>query len=116
MGPEDRKVFERIADGLENFQKPRSFLGITFKDLLVAGGVIVAILSFYIRTGDTLERLGKSNEYFTGFVQNSDSYHSASTGTLFYQGKPANPGYDSWRSVKPENSEIRIVPPKTQGV
>ena len=81
-GPEHRHSPVAVVD-------PPRFFGLAFRDFVYLIGIGIAILTFYIRTDDTIKELKMTNAYLVTFSKNSDNYHSSATGLPFEQGRPS---------------------------
>ena len=73
--------------------QPNRFFGLAPETWIKIGGFLIAIVLFYARTDDFMKTQAELNKFMIKYVQNSDAYHSASTGFEFEQGRPTGRSY-----------------------
>lgn len=97
--PDERdhsEIEDLLLDISNKLSQPKEvrFFGFRLQELIILLGMLFSVYGFYLRTDDAMKRLVASTDWLMDFSKNSDSYHSASLGTEFEQGRPKNPGFD----------------------
>lgn len=93
----EEEILNRIKNIETSVEKNKRYFGLNTSDFIKIGAIIFAVLAFYIRTNEAMERLIKSTDWLMTYAKNSDVYHSVSVGTPFDQGAPKNANYDIQR-------------------
>lgn len=93
----EEEILNRIKNIETSVEKNKRYFGLNTSDFIKIGAIIFAVLAFYIRTNEAMERFIKSTDWLMTYAKNSDAYHSAALGTPFDQGSPKNANYDIQR-------------------